>query len=168
MDPAEEGLLIPIAQVMPLYISRLGQQTDTLLIENKKFVQDLARFFDGQRAAKPEGMVTIPAADGSTPIMIAGMGQCEAAEMEDIALEAIEKAEAQTKKTGAAIDFAAERERRGAASAESFSDRVKEYFQARADQGRRNFRTGANTPMAELGLTRGQSMIVSPGMPGKE
>jgi hypothetical protein len=170
--PVDErnALWLPIAKQMPLHISRLGKMS-TMLVENKKLAQDMAAMFGG-RAAKPQGIVTMPSADGTTPIMIAGMGQCEAAELEDIALEALEKDAEQIKKTGTAVDFAAERERRGYAPVETFDTRYREYLAERAEYGRRNLRTAITTPygqhVREHGMGKGQSMSVVPSNYPKE
>ena len=166
MTPMEAGALwLPIEQNMPLHIVRLGRQPETIFVQNQKFVRELSAAFGG-RASRPEGMVTMPSADGRTPIMIAGMGGVEAAELEDIALEALEKDAAQVKKTGGAIDFAAERERRGAAPVETFDTRYREYLQERGDWGRRNIRTSLTTPymqkVREDGMGKGQAMSAVP------
>ena len=167
----ERGALwVPVATVMPLHISRLGKMS-TMMVENKKIAQDLSYRLGG-RAQKPPGIVTMPAADGQTPIMIAGLGECEAAEMEDIALEALEKSEEQMQKTGASIDFASERERRGYEPVETFDTRYREYLHERAEYGKRNIRTALTQPFAEHvhehGLGRGQSMVTVPANPVKE
>ncbi len=165
MTPAEDGSLwLPLAQIMPLHIARLGE-TSTMLIRNRSYIDAMSQVFGG-RAAKPDGIGSMPASDGETPIMVAGLGECEVSEMQDILLEALEKTEAQVKKTGTAIDFEAERERRGFPSAATFDQRYREYFQERADYGRRNLRTALTTPYTGGG--RGQSMIALPRMPFKE
>jgi len=165
MLPSEQGALwLPVAKHLPLHISRLGQ-VSTMLVENKKMVQDMAALFGG-RAARPQGFMTIPSADGTTPIMVAGLGQCEAAELEDIALEAIEKDAARVAKGLPAVDFEAEREQRGVPPKETFATRYREYLQERADYGRRNIRTALTTPytrhVREHGMGKGQSMSVVP------
>ena len=159
------GLYIPIAQVMPLHIQRLGE-TSTMLIRNRAYVDAMSQVFGG-RSAKPQGIVAMPAADGETPILVAGLGECEVAEMEDILTEALEKTEAQVKKTGTAIDFESERAARGAPSAETFDQRLREYMQARVDYGKQNIRTALTTPFGQHvreqgGLSRGQSQIALP------
>ena len=156
----EQGALwVPIARQLPLHLVKLGQMS-TMMIENKKFVADMAEVFGG-RAAKPAGVMTIPSIDNTTPIMVAGLGGTEVAELEDIALEAMEKDEEQYRKTHSAIDHAAERERRGAPTAESFDTRFREAMQARADHGRRNIRTALTTPY-DGRIEKGQAMSVVP------
>ena len=173
MNPIEQGALwLPIQQTLPLHIVRLGRQPETVLVQNQKFVKEMSAVFGG-RASKPSGFVTMPSADGQTPIMVAGMGMVETAELEDIALEALEKDAAQVKRTGTSIDFAAERERRGAPPVETFDARYREYLQERADWGRRNIRTGLTTPYSkkvrEEGMGKGQAMSAVPSnYPTKE
>ena len=158
MRASEQGAIwIPIEKYMPLVLSHRGQLTQ-MLVENRKAAGDLAQVFGG-RAAKPNGVLQIPSADGTTPIMIAGLGECEVAEMEEIAIKAYEDSVDQVKKTGATIDFDAERERAGMPPAETFDTRVREYMQDRADAGRRNFRSGLHTPISIL---RGQTMQTMP------
>lgn len=155
----EEGSLwLPFERHLPLHICRLGQMS-TMIVENKKLAQEMAHIWGG-RAAKPQGVMTIPSADNTTPIMIAGLGHCEVAELEDIALEAIEKDAAQIMQNGGAVDFAAERERRGLPSRESFDQRFRDAMQARADYGRANMRTALTTPMEKM--SKGQAMVAVP------
>ena len=161
---AEQGAIwVPIEQYMPLILSQRGQ-LQQMLIQNRKAAADLSQIFGG-RAAKPNGMLQIPAADGVTPIMIPAMGEAEVAQIEELALRAYEETQEQVKKTGTAIDFDAERERAGLPPAETFDTRVREHMQARADAGRRNFRSAAGTPLSKLQLTRGQTQQVMPAKP---
>ena len=134
-------LLIPIARRGPM-----GYGSTSLLpkkyagkvvaLTAKSQTADLAEVFGG-RAATPAQNIVIVGPDGRTPILIAGLGVTEVAELEELAQEAFEKAETKLKKTGTVIPFAEHRERLGKPEAKEFDgllrqallDRIKKHKQ---------------------------------------
>lgn len=153
MTPMEEGALwIPIARHLPLHISRLGQ-VSCMLVENRKFAQDMAQVFKG-RADRPPGMVTIPSRDGSTPIMVAAYGQVEVAELEEIALEAIERDARAVARTGHALDLEEERQLRGYGPSETADVRIREGMSTRARILRANWRSAGREPFGSIAANR--------------
>lgn len=84
------------------------------------------------RTQKPKKPLMLYGPDNYMPIVVIGDGVTEAAEMEDLALAALDKQEAAVKKHGRAIDFDDERERRGLVRREDFGTALAEAFAERA------------------------------------
>lgn len=134
-------LLIPIARRGPM-----GYGSTSLLpksyagrvvaLNAKSQTADLAAVFGG-RAATPRQNIMLVGPDGRTPILVAGLGVTEVAELEELAQEAFERAEDKMKKNGTVIPFDEHRERLGMAESKDFdplfrqalTDRIKKHKQ---------------------------------------
>ncbi len=122
----------------------------------------------GGRARKPGPRpVVLVGPDGVTPIVIAFDSQTEAAEVQDIAQEAYENADARYKRLGKVIDTDTHREQRGLPSAESFDQRVREHMDRAIRQKKRTMVTGHHYDM-NAKYAKGQAQQVVPGTPWKE
>lgn len=87
---------------------------------------DMAEVYGG-RAAKGRELTVVGRGAGKDPIMIVHDKETEVAELEDLALEALERKP---------IDFAASRERNGKPDKATFDQRVRERAQAHIDYAR--------------------------------
>ena len=128
-------LLIPIARVIDLVVCDEPVPWDLTgevsgYIRGRKQVEEFAHAQG--RATKPQKPLMLYGPDNYTPIVIVGDGVTEAAEMQDLALQAIDKQEAQYKKSGRGLDFDDMRERRGLVRREDFDTALKEAFAERA------------------------------------
>ena len=136
-------LLVPVAQKIPLGGGRtllrrvlpphLGRRVVTL--NHRSQIADLSQLVGG-RGVKPKQAVSLTSPDGRT-ILIAGMGAAEAAEIEDVAQAAMEKAEAKPM----ADRIAEWRERRGLPSREEFDVKFREAIEDKIQHHRRHSRT---------------------------
>ena len=128
-------LLIPIARVIDLVVCDEPVPWDLTgevsgYLRGRKQVEEFA--YAQGRTEKPRKPLMLYGPDNYTPIVIVGDGVTEAAEMQDLALQAIDKQEAQYKKSGRGLDFDDMRERRGLVRREDFDTALKEAFAERA------------------------------------
>ena len=119
-------LWLPVAQMplagVPLPMANMVRKTRPgYLGTSITQVKDLGQAYGG-RAGKPIGEVVLIGADGMTPLIIAGMGECEVAEMEEIALAALEKQEKNIRDNGSPINFVKYREDNGLPPVEKFDE----------------------------------------------
>lgn len=109
-----------------------------------KEIEDLAYSLGG-RGSRPQGPVVLVGADGQTPILLVGLGQAEASELQDLAHDAIERSEENLKKEGSAMRFDTLRERAGYAPREKVGELIAEGLERRRMEAKRNPVTkGAN------------------------
>ena len=110
----EEGqLLLPDSYVQESYrwlrengydhLLPYSERRKVLLAANGQAIRDLPEMAGG-RAARPTAPVVIYGPDGRTPIIIPTFGTMEAAEVEDLALGAYEKAQKAVERQGSVID----------------------------------------------------------------
>ena len=128
-------LLIPVARIVDLVVSDEAIPWDLTgetcgYLRHRTAVEDFAHAQG--RTEKPRKPLMLYGPDNYTPIVIVGDGVTEAAEMQDLALQAIDKQEAQFKKSGRGLDFDDMRERRGLVRREDFDTALKEAFAERA------------------------------------
>jgi len=90
----------------------------------------------GGRAAKPQQEVVVVGPDGRTPILVAGLGVTEVAEIEDVIHEAVERAEKRMKDYGQQLPIQEYRERRGMPQADKVPERIYEAFEQAQAQKR--------------------------------
>jgi len=93
------------------------------------------------RAAKPRKPVLLWGPDNKTLMVIIGDGDAEAAELEDIAQQAYDKAETNMKKFGRAVDIDSMRERAGAPRREEVDPMIRQAFRDHAAKLKQNRRT---------------------------
>jgi hypothetical protein len=93
------------------------------------------------RDAKPRKPVLLWGPDNKTLMIIIGDGDAEAAELEDIAQQAYDKAETNMKKFGRAVDIDGMRERAGAPRRENVDAMTRQALRDYAERKRRNWRT---------------------------
>ena len=79
--------------------------------------------------------------DNKTLMVIIGDGEAEAAELEDIAQQAYDKAETNMKKFGRAVDIDSMRERAGAPRREEVDPMIRQAFRDHAAKLKQNRRT---------------------------
>ena len=146
-------LIVPVARVIDLVIMDEAVPMDLTgevcgYIRNRKMVEEFA--YAQGRATMPKKPLMLYGADNYTPIVVIGDGVTEAAEMQDLALGALDKQETQYKKSGRGFDFDEAREKAGmvrredfgAAMATAFEERVKHLkaHQVTEPQGRKHER----------------------------
>lgn len=93
------------------------------------------------KATRPKAPLMLYGPDEYMPIMVIGDGETEAAEMQDLAMEAIGRQEEAVKRNGRGMNFDEARERAGMVRRENFQEAWHDAFQRRADYLRRNQRT---------------------------
>ena len=107
---------------------------------NHELIYDLAHVTGG-RANKPKEPIVITAWDGVTPIILAGLGEAEGAQLEDLAIEAHERSQEEGKRSGQAQDYQRIREMLGVPSKEQFMSNWYDSLEWRVDQHLKNPRT---------------------------
>ncbi len=114
------------------------ERGSVILIKGKSQVEDMA-YLSGGRANRPRKPVMLVGPDGTTPVMVAGAGNVEGAELEEIALAEWERQEERIKRgRPAGIDFEAIRGRRGLPPREQFDQDFREAVQRRINAHKRN------------------------------
>lgn len=138
-------ILIPVARivdVVTVYEDQIPMSMQGTLsgsLRGRKQVEDFAHAVGrGNMPVKP---LMLYGPDNGVPILIVGDGVTEAAEMQDLALAAIEKQETQVKKTGRAMDFDQQREQAGMTRREDFGKSLSEAFQRNVKYLKENART---------------------------
>jgi hypothetical protein len=139
-------LIVPIARVVDLVVcdeqipyDLKGQVSGALRMNQ---VAEYAHAVG--RTAKPKAPLMLYGPDNYMPIMVIGDGVTEAAEMQDLAMEALDRQAESVKKNGRGMNFDEARERAGLVRREDFSDAMKDALRRRADYLRRNWRTGGD------------------------
>ena len=124
-------LIVPIARVVDIVIAPQdvpydlqGQVSGRL---NWQGVSDFAH--EVGRTRMPTKPLMIVGPDGGVPILIMVDGDTEAAEMQDLALAAVDKQQEQIKKTGRAMDFDSLREQHGMVRREDFAQTLSDGLQ---------------------------------------
>lgn len=171
--PANDPIvMLTTAELKGLGIERLedvihpAYRSRYLFLPTKGMVLDTAALL-GNRAFKPGPRpVTIMGPDGKTPIIIAFGDDTEAAEIEDAAIAAYEKAEAQVKKTGTVIDNDTFRDKQGLPPAETFDTRVREHLDKQVQMKKKTRVTGHHYDMNQK-YVKGQAMQTVPETPWK-
>ena len=135
-------LLLPTRRAVPIAygaqnpLARIGGRRRAPVFDGPQ-AKDIGHVFGG-RAAKPQQPIVLVGADGRTPICIVTDGLVEAAEMEDIALEAQERAKARVKEHGTQIPFAEYRERHGLPAAEKMPELFAQALEDRIARHKQN------------------------------
>ena len=104
-----------------------------------KQAEDFAHMVGRDKMPKRPLMLYGP--DNSMPILVVGDGVTEAAEMQDLAMEAIGKQAEQVKKSGRGMDFDDARERTGRVRREDFGMAFHEAMQRRVNYLKSHNRT---------------------------
>ena len=151
-------IVVPIARVVDIVVMEeqipadlQGQVSGTL--RGRKQAMEFAHAVG--RTKMPTKPLMVYGADNYMPILIVGDGVTEAAEMEDLALAALDKQEESVKKHGRGMDFDEARERTGMVRREDFGKVLSEAFQKNVEYLKRNARTdpkGREMPNAKRGL----------------
>ena len=135
-------ILVPIARVVDVAVvyddqipmDMQGQLSGSL--RGAKQVSEFAHAVGRDRMPTQPLMVYGP--DDYMPILVVGGGVTEAAEMQDLAEEALGKQEENVKKYGRAFDFDDARERNGMIRREDFGKVLSDALQRNADYLKRN------------------------------
>jgi hypothetical protein len=124
-------LFVPVARRVPIVygspdgVLSKNYQARAAVLRAKREAQDLSQIFRG-RADKPQQEIVVVGPDGKTPILVAGLGVTEVAELEDTIQEAMERAEDRIKKEGQVVPTRRFREDRGLPSREESGQRIRE------------------------------------------
>ena len=124
-------------------------------VEGSKEANELARRLGGN-GARPKAPILIWGADNRTPILLCGDGETEASELQDIALEALERQQESVNETGRGMDYDAFRERNGLMERAKVDEAVREAIRDRIKRHKRNSRTDPfRQPQKPLGMFQG-------------
>ena len=139
-------ILVPTARVVDIVICEeqvpFSMRPDVSgLVRGMAQAREIAQAMG--RAHKPTKPLMVYGPDDRTPILIMGEGVTEAAEMEDLALEAIGRQEERVKAHGRGFDFDSAREKVGAMRREDIPAAMADAFARRAAYLRANRRTAA-------------------------
>ena len=116
-------LLLPIGYVQHRGVPQTMRSTSNRAVGNHQEAGDLAYMLGG-RSAMPKAPVLVWGPDNRTVIMLVGDGVTEAAELQDMALEAIERQEEQIARNGRGMDYDAMREKHGYVSRENAGNAI--------------------------------------------
>lgn len=133
-------LLIPIGKKATI---QFGKHRLQRVIPNAAFFKDprdIGHVFGG-RAAMPNQPIVLQQPGAVTPTIIMTAGVSEAAEIEDLALEAQEKTAENLKKFGTTMDFDTIREKLGKPRREDVPQLMHDAIQRRIDEQKKNWRT---------------------------
>lgn len=138
-------LVVPIARVVDVAVvyqdqiptDMQGQLSGSL--RGAEQVRDFAHAVGRERMPKKPLMVYGP--DNGYPILVVGDGVTEAAEMQDLAEEALGKQEENVRKFGRAFDFDDARERAGMVRREDFGRVLADAFERNVRYLKENQRT---------------------------
>lgn len=132
--PDARDLLVPCGRV--LHLPGMGMATIPLSMRDKlsgvarsdREAAEIGHWFG--RDTKPDKPMMLVGPDGRVPIVIMAEGETEAAELQDLAQEALAKQQEKVAATGRGFDFEEAREKAGMPRAEDFgriaSDAVQE------------------------------------------
>lgn len=128
-------LIVPVAHVVDVVVVNEEQVPWDLtgqvsgVLRGMKQAQDFAHAIGRDR--KPTRPLMLYGPDNAMPILVIGDGVTEAAELEDLAIEAIGKQDESVKKYGRGMDFDEARQRAGMARREDFGVLMAEAFERR-------------------------------------
>ncbi len=133
---ALDDFIVPVARVVDVYICEddipLALKRTVSGSVNLDTAREIAARY-GSRAYKPEKPLLVNGPDPGVPIMVAGFGMVEAAEIEDLALGALDKQAENMKKFGRAMDFDTMREEAGFVRREDFPQVFSDAMAERAE-----------------------------------
>ena len=122
------------------------------VVRNRQDAENLAARLGG-RNLRPEAPVMVDT--GRSRVMVVGLGQATAAELQDLAVAAIERQETQRGKTGTDVDFDAMRERAGMMRREDVDAAVRNAMADRVARHKRNpFSDPARVSVTESQITK--------------
>ena len=138
-------ILVPIARRVDLVVVGPEQIPWDLRGEVSGYMRGAKQVSDFAHAVGRTTKVTKPlmiyGPDDRVPICIVGDGVTEAAEMEDLALEALGKSEEMVKKTGRGFDFDEAREKAGMVRREDFQEAWHDAFERKSKELKSTWRT---------------------------
>ena len=138
-------IIVPVARVVDLVVCDEQVPWD-LKGEVSGVMRGMAQVSEFAHAVgrekKPVKPLMLYGADEYMPICVIGDGVTEAAEMQDLAMEALGRQEENVRKYGRGMDFDDARERRGLVRREDFGTAMAEAFERKAKEMRANWRTG--------------------------
>lgn len=137
-------LIVPVARVVDLVVCEEQVPYDLRgdvsgVMRGMAQVKEFAHAVG--RTAKPKKPLMIYGPDNYMPICVIGDGVTEAAEMQDLALEAIGRQEESMKRNGRGMDFDSARERAGMVRREDFGTAMAEAMERRVKYLKANQRT---------------------------
>lgn len=154
MSDAMDGFVVPVAYDLDWQgpaMPRVLEQHVSAAAQGHKEAAGIATMF-GSRHFKPTAPILLVGPDGRVPILLIADGDTEAAELEDLAQEAIDQQEGQLKAGGRGMDFDKLREKHGQVRHEDVDVSIREAIQRRIDHHKRNPVTdGFRQPQRELG-----------------
>ena len=128
-------IIVPLARVIDLVVcedqvplAMQGQLSG--VVRGHGQAQEIGHAFG--RSHKPRQPLMVYGPDNYMPILIIGDGETEAAELQDLAQDAIGRQEEMVRKTGRGFDFDSARERAGMVRREDFGRAASEAFERRA------------------------------------
>jgi hypothetical protein len=141
---ALDGFLLPVGRVLakPTGVP-YAMKGQVHAADNMAQVQEIGRSFG--RGYKPQKPILIHGPFDKQVIVIAGMGEAEAAEIEDVAIAKLAQAEERARKGEPAFDFEANRERIGYPSASKFDENFRLALEDKIKRHKKNPRTDPNT-----------------------
>jgi hypothetical protein len=135
-------LIVPIARVVDVavvYEDQIPLDMQGQLSGSLRGAQQVADFAHAiGRNKMPKRPLMVYGPDNGYPILVIGDGVTEAAEMQDLAQEALGKQEENVRKHGRAFDFDEARERHGMVRREDFGKVLSDALQRNVDYLKRN------------------------------
>ncbi len=119
-------LMVPVGYVAPRTIAPLLSAA-----ANEETASSIVDMFGGDRHYKPTAPIMLVGPDGRTPIILITEGEVEAAELQDMALEAIGNQEERISSFGRGLNFDELRERDGYVRREDAGNAIKDAIAAR-------------------------------------
>lgn len=154
-----ENLWLPIGRVQSHHgVPETMRGSVSGAVEGSREANDLARRLGGGHV-RPKAPILIWGADNRTPILLMGDGETEASELQDLALEALERQQESVNATGRGADYDAFRERQGLMEKAKVDEAVREAIRDRIKKHKRNSRTDPfRQPQKPLGSFQGVDM----------
>lgn len=139
-------IIVPMARVIDIVVCEEQVPWDLRgevsgVMRGKQQVMDFAHAVG--RRTMPKKPLMLYGADNYMPICVIGDGVTEAAEMEDLALEALDRQAESVKKNGRGMNFDEARERRGMVRREDFGTVLSEALMRNVKRRKANWRTDA-------------------------
>ena len=136
-------IIVPMARVIDLVICEdqvpYDLKGDVCGALQRKQVEEYA--YAMGRTAMPKKPLLLFGPDEYMPILIMGDGVTEAAEIQDLALEALDRQEESIKKNGRGMNFAEARERAGMVRREDFDAAFRDALERNTKRRKANWRT---------------------------
>lgn len=132
-------LLLPIG-----YIDRSAQMPErmgTVTAAGARGMREAMNLVDmlgGDPRFKPQAPILLVGPDGRTPILLVGAGETEAAELQDMAMEAIGHQDEMVAVGGRGMDYDGLREKHGAVRRDEAGQAISDAIQARIDHHQQN------------------------------